>query len=69
MAAALALGLQFSYGPFLSPLPRLLLGVALLLAAYLGMLLYVMGQKLFYVDLVRGFIKPPSVEEPLVVSV
>jgi len=69
VAAALALGLQFSYGPFLSPLPRLLLGVALLLAAYLGMLLYVMGQKLFYVDLVRGFIKPPSVEEPLVVSV
>lgn len=69
VAAAIALGLQSLYGPFLSPLPRLVLGVALVLAAYLGMLLYVMGQKLFYVDLVRGFIRPPSVEEPLVVSV
>jgi PST family polysaccharide transporter len=69
VAAAIALGLQSFYGPFLSPLPRLVLGVALVLAAYLGMLLYVMGQKLFYVDLVRGFIRPPSVEEPLVVSV
>jgi len=68
VAAAIALGLQFVYGRFFSPLPRLVLGVALLLAAYLGMLLYVMGQKLFYADLLRGFIRPPSVEEPLVVS-
>jgi len=68
VAAALALGLQFSYGPFLSPLPRLVLGVVIVLAGYLGMLLYVMGQKLFYLDLLRGFTKPPSVEEQLVVS-
>ncbi len=68
VAAAIALGLQFFYGRFFSPLPRLILGVAIVLAAYLGMLLYVMGQKLFYLDLVRGFIRSPSVEEPLVVS-
>jgi O-antigen/teichoic acid export membrane protein len=68
VAAGLVLGLQFWYGPFLSPLPRLVLGVALVLASYLGMLLYVMGQKLFYLDLLRGFRKPPQVEEPLVVS-
>ena len=68
VAAGLVLGLQFWYGPHLSPLPRLALGVALVLAGYLGMLLYVMGQKLFYMDLLRGFRKPPSVEEPLVVS-
>src|SRR5260370_545338 len=68
VAAALALGLQFSYGPFLSPLPRLVLGVVIVLAGYLGMLLYVMGQKLFYLDLLRGFTRPPSVEEQLVVS-
>jgi PST family polysaccharide transporter len=68
VAAGLVLGLQFWYGPFLSPLPRLVLGVALVLAGYLGMLLYVMGQKLFYLDLLRGFIRPPSVEEQLVAS-
>jgi PST family polysaccharide transporter len=68
VAAGLVLGLQFWYGPFLSPLPRLILGVALVLAAYLGMLLYVMGQKQFYLDLLRGFIRPASVQEQLVVS-
>jgi O-antigen/teichoic acid export membrane protein len=69
VAAGLVLGLQFWYGPFLSPLPRLVLGVALVLAGYLGMLLYVMGQKQFYLDLLRGFIRPASVQEQLVVSV
>jgi O-antigen/teichoic acid export membrane protein len=69
VAAGLVLGLQFLYGPLLSPLPRLVLGVALVLAAYLGMLLYVMGQKLFYQDILRGFRRPPSVDEPLAVSV
>jgi PST family polysaccharide transporter len=69
VASAIALGLQSLYGAYLSPLPRLVLGVALVVAGYLGMLLYVMGQKLFYVDLVRGFMRPPAVEEPLVVSV
>src|SRR5712692_3145187 len=68
VAAALALALQFAYGPFLSPLPRLVLGVALVLAGYVGMLLHVMGQKLFYLDLLREFTRPPSVEEQLVVS-
>ncbi len=69
VAAGFVFGLQFFYGPYLSPLLRLVLGVALVLAAYLGMLLYVMGQKLFYWDLLRGFRRPASVEEPLVVSV
>ena len=67
VAAALALALQFAYGPLLSPLPRLVLGVALVLAGYLGMLLYVMGQKLFYMDLLREFTRRPSVDEQLVV--
>jgi PST family polysaccharide transporter len=68
VAAAVALGLQVAYGPFLSPLPRLILGVALVLSGYLGMLLYVMGQKLFYLNLIRGLTKPLSVDEPLVAS-
>src|SRR5712692_1914678 len=69
VTAGLVLGLQFWYSPHLLPLPRLVLGVALVLAGYLGVLLYVMGQKLFYLDLLRGFRRPPSVEEPMIVSV
>jgi len=68
VAAGFVLGLQFWYGPVLSPLPRLVLGVALVVGGYLGMLLYVMGQRLFYLDLLRGFRRPPPVEEQLVVS-
>jgi O-antigen/teichoic acid export membrane protein len=66
VAAGLAFGLQFLYGPLLPPLPRLALGTVLVLAGYLGMLLYVMGQKLFYLDLLRGFRGPLTVEEQLV---
>jgi O-antigen/teichoic acid export membrane protein len=68
VAAGLAMGLQFWYGPLLSPLPRLILGAALMLATYVGMLLYVMGQKFFYLDILRGFFKSPSVDAPVVVS-
>jgi PST family polysaccharide transporter len=68
VAATLTLALQFSYGQFLSPLPRLLLGVALVLAGYLGMLLYIMGQKLFYLDLLRAFRRRSSLEEKVLVS-
>jgi PST family polysaccharide transporter len=67
-AAGLVLGLQLFYGPLLSPLPRLLLGVALLLGGYLGVLFYVMGQRMFYVDLVRNFRRPQSTEEHVVAS-
>jgi O-antigen/teichoic acid export membrane protein len=67
VAAALALGVQFFCGRSLSPLPRLLLGTAVLLVAYVCMLFYVMGQKAVYWDLLRGFRRRSSVEEtPLV---
>ena len=69
VAAGLAYGLQIFYGPVLSPLPRLVVGVALVLSAYVGMLLYVMGQKPFYMDLLRGIAKRTPVEEGLLVSV
>ena len=35
-------------------LGRLLIGVAMLLAAFIGILFYVMGQKNFYLDVIRG---------------
>jgi len=68
VAASVALGLQHFYGPFLSPLPRLFLGVSMVFLVYLGMLLYVMGQKVFYVELLRGFRSRPPVEDDVLVS-
>lgn len=68
VAAALAFGLQLLYGSLLPPLPRLALGVTVVLFVYLGMLLYAMGMKPFYLDLLRGFTGPSLLEEQLVAS-
>ena len=67
-AAVLAFGVQFLYGQSLSPIARLALGGIVLLVAYLGMLLYVMGQKAFYMDLVRGFKKRSAISEKVLAS-
>jgi MFS superfamily sulfate permease-like transporter len=69
VAAAVALGLQFYYGPLLSPLPRLALGVLILSTAYSLMLLYVMKQKKLYMEIIRGLMKPRSTDEPFVIPV
>jgi O-antigen/teichoic acid export membrane protein len=66
VAAGLAFGVRFYFGQFLSPLPRLLFESAFLLAVYLGMLLFVAGQKSLYLDLFRGLKKPLAAEENLV---
>jgi O-antigen/teichoic acid export membrane protein len=63
VAAAVAFIAQFLYGQSLSPIPRLLLGGGILLLSYLWMLLYVMGQKAFYFDLLRSLRKRSSVGE------
>ena len=68
VAAAVAFGSQLLYGPLLSPLPRLALGCTIVFVVYLGMLLYVMGQKPFYLSLLREFGGRSSVEEGLLVS-
>jgi O-antigen/teichoic acid export membrane protein len=67
-AAALVLVLQLAYGHALSPLLRLVCGVGILLTGYVGMLLYVMGQKLFYLDLLRSLKKRSSPEEEALVT-
>jgi len=54
VAGALAFGVHLAYGRLLSPLPRLALESLVLLVIYLGMLLFVAGQKTFYLDLLRG---------------
>jgi O-antigen/teichoic acid export membrane protein len=65
-ALALTFGVQYLYGNSLSPLSRLLLEGTVLLATYVVMLLYVMGQKAFYLDLLVGLRRRSSVEETLV---
>jgi len=63
VAAALPLILQFSYGQMLTPLLRVIIGGTLFLGVYLGMLLYVMGQKSFYLGLLRGLRRGSSIEK------
>ncbi len=67
-AAAIAFGVYRLSFPHLPAFPRLVLGGTVLLAAYLLMLLYVMGQKAFYLDLVQGLRKRSVVEEPAMAS-
>jgi hypothetical protein len=50
----------------LIPLLRLALGGTILLVVYLGMLLYVMGQKTFYLEVLRGLRRPPAAGKILV---
>jgi PST family polysaccharide transporter len=63
VAGILTLVLQVSYGQALSPLSRLVIGVTVFVAVYLVMLLYVMGQEAFYVNLVRDLGGRRLVEE------
>jgi O-antigen/teichoic acid export membrane protein len=67
VAATLAFGVQLRYGPLLSSLTRLVLGCGILFGVYSLMLLYVMGQRAFYVDLIRGLVGSRSVEEKALV--
>jgi O-antigen/teichoic acid export membrane protein len=68
LAALFAFEMSLFYGPLLPPLPRLALGVTLLLSAYLVMLLLVMGQKSFYLSLIRGLMKRSPIGEGTLVS-
>jgi len=68
VAAPLAYGIQVFYGQSMSVLPRLILEGSVSVAAYLGMLLFVTGQKTFYLDLLRGLIGSPSVKQKSLAS-
>jgi O-antigen/teichoic acid export membrane protein len=62
LAGGLAFGLRSVYGQFFSPLPRLILEGSVLLAAYIGILLFATGQKALYLDLLRGLRRSSAVE-------
>lgn len=64
VAGLITLGTQFLWGRSLSPLPRLAFEIAVLSTAYIGVLLYVMRQKEFYIDLLQGLVRYRSVEPP-----
>ena len=61
VAAGVAFGVRLCCGQSLTILLRLALEGTVLLGAYVAMLLYVMGQKSFYVDLLRQMIGRSSV--------
>ncbi|MFY4730528.1 lipopolysaccharide biosynthesis protein [Nitrospira sp. BLG_2] len=60
VAAGSAYIATLSYAQSLAPMIRLLLGGGILIGVYLWMLLYVMRQKEFYVELFRGLRSQPS---------
>jgi PST family polysaccharide transporter len=69
VAGTAAFVLQSFYGQLPSPLFRLIVGGSVFLSVYLGMLLYIMGQRAFYLDLLRGFRGRSPVEAESMASV
>jgi PST family polysaccharide transporter len=65
LAGALALAMRLICGEFDSPLSRLVLESSVLLATFFGTLLFVVGQKSLYMDLVRGLKRPSLVVEDI----
>jgi len=59
----IALIVHLTIGNYLSPILRLVLDGGVLFGIYFGMLFYVMGQKSFYLDLLRGLKKQSSGQE------
>ncbi len=67
VAGIFTLGIQYLLVPSLAPLPRLILDGTTLLISYVGILIYVMGQKTLYWNLLRGLReRAPEEEETLV---
>lgn len=65
VAALVAYFFQLRYEQTFSPLPRLLISCSILFGIYALMLLFVMGQKAFYIDLIRTLGNRTAVEEKL----
>ena len=67
VAGGVAFALRQLYGQSIPTWPRLVLEALIMLAIYIGML-FVSGQKSFYLELLRALRKPPSVKEKELVS-
>jgi O-antigen/teichoic acid export membrane protein len=61
VSGAVSLGITLAASTFAlrgaAPLPRLVIGSVVMLGSYLAMLLFVMGQKAFYLDLIMDVLK------------
>jgi hypothetical protein len=68
VAAGLAFAVRSAYGQGLTPLPRLLLEISVLLVTFIVMLLFATGQKALYMDLIRGLRGPSSGAEKSMAS-
>ena len=68
VAGLIALAARMAYGQFLSPWPRVILEVGVLLISFAGILLFVAGQKSFYLDLYRELRRSSSVKSEGLVS-
>jgi O-antigen/teichoic acid export membrane protein len=62
LAGVCAFGIQLAYGQLFSPLLKLILESIILFIAYFVILLFVMGQKPLYLDLLRGLRRPATIE-------
>ena len=62
LAGGLAFGVRIICGQSISPLPRLFLESGILVVAFFGVLLFVAGQKSFYLDLL-GELRRPSLAQ------
>jgi PST family polysaccharide transporter len=63
LGAVVALGVHQLCLPLMPALPRVVIAGAVLLAVYVVMLFYAMGQKALYIDVLRGFRKRVPVED------
>jgi O-antigen/teichoic acid export membrane protein len=68
VAGALAFAVRLAYGHLLSPLPRLVLESTVLFVTFAALLLFVAGEKSFYLDLLRGMRGRSSLKEECLVS-
>ena len=59
LAGSIAFGARLVFGEFFSPLPRLVLESVILFVSYFVTLLFVVGQKSLYLDILKG-LKAPS---------
>jgi len=67
-AAGLAFPMRLVYCQSMSPLPRLALETTVLLATFLGVLLFGTGQKSLYLNLLRTLVGPSAAKEKRLVS-
>jgi O-antigen/teichoic acid export membrane protein len=67
-AAGLAFGVRQYFGEAVSPIPRLFLETAILFISYFAVLLFVAGQKSFYLALFRGLKGSTAVKKEDLVS-